>query len=190
MSQLKSNPRTNFIRPVDHPYIRYAGPYEDEYGNMWTVSILGLSEDVMSIMGERTFLLNAIPEEDHEAFQAHIDRVALLEKDREGHDNNDDGGVPQIPGLLVEIELKEIIRSDQQHVIQIEFDPKIWDNSHYWRIILNSPQQDFFFSFTATRGSVTWTSFMSRGGIQWDAIVTRVTGNPAQYDNKCAAFPV
>lgn len=189
MSKLDSNPRADSIVRVEY-LIRYAGPYQDDYGNSWRVSILGLAEDVMSIMGSRRFVINAIPEEDSAAFQAQMEQIYLLQRQEE-RTNNEEGNLLLMPGLEVEIELENIVRKGQKHAIQIQFDPEIRSHPHRWRIILNSPVAQFYFSFTEVQGSVSSSApSASSHGSRWETVVSRVSGNPAEYDCNCAAVRV
>lgn len=186
MSELSGNPKTDsIVRIEDH--IRYAGTYYDDYDNTWQVLIIGLLEDVMSIMDERKFMMRATPEEDEEAFHARMDQLLLLGNDLDLHPDIEDGASLQSPGLLVEVKLEEIARPGQKHVIQIEFDPEIRQESHLWRINLKRAQDDFTFDIRATQGSVSSTSSKFNAGAQWEATVVRETGNPAKYDMKSAA---
>ncbi len=186
MSELKNNPRTDSIVRIED-YIRYAGTYHDDYGNTWRVSILGLLEDVMSIMNERKFRMKATPEQDEEAFHAAMDQALLLGNDLDFSPDIEEDASLQLPGLRVEITLEEIAEPQQKHVIQIEFDPSIQENPHFWGINLNRPQDDFTFNIRATQGSVSSTSSKSNNGARWDAKVVRKSGNPAEYDMKSAA---
>lgn len=189
MSKFDSNSRTDSIVQVED-FIKYAGPYWDDYDNSWKVSISGQAEDVMSIMGRRRFVLNAIPEGDSPAFQAQMEQIYLLQRQEE-RTNNEEGNLLLMPGLEVEIELENIVRKGQKHAIQIQFDPEIRSKPHRWRIILNSPVAQFYFSFTEVQGSVSSSApSASSGGSRWETVVTRVSGNPAEYDCNCAAVRV
>jgi hypothetical protein len=142
----------------------------------------------MSIMHERRFVLNAIPEEDSARYHAQVEQAYLLQDDQ--HEEADNEVSPETLGLEVEVALEYLVRPDQKHAIQIEFDPAIYNLSHHWRIHLNSPQSNFHFVIRQKQGQVSLTKSASAGGAQWDATVSRVAGNPAQYDMKSAAYQV
>ena len=181
MSNLDSNSKTDgIVRDVE--YIRYTGQYLDDYENNWRVAISGKNDDVMSIMGERKFVLNAIPEEAVDAFEAQMKNAPLLGDDLDP--NIEDEGSVQFPGLLVEIWLEEVLRPDQQHLIQIEFDPSIGIDSppHKWEITLRKARTIFEPIVKISQGNVTWSSSNSQGGIIWRVTVEYSNGNPAKYD--------
>ena len=190
MSEPRPDPRARDEIVVVEHYIKYAGLYTDAYGNIWRVTIEGDFDDVMSIMGERKYVLNAIPEGESDAYQAQRDRKDQLELEeaQEGDVDSPAG----TPALVTEIELVYIKRPDEEHAIQIEFDPDIWSGGrpHKWRSILNQPQLSFFFRFDPKQGDIGVSQSKSNGGSQWDATVTWIAGNPARYNKECAAHRV
>lgn len=182
MSNLDTNPRADTI-VRDENYVRYAGPYFDEYDNTWSVVITGNTYDVESIVGERRFVINAIP----------ADQFFDIEDDaQEWQDSpEEDFGEAQenmeMPGLIVEIGLDHVSNPDQEHLIQIEFDPNIGNKPHVWVCKLNQPQVNFTFKIKQVQGTVTWSTSSFDGATRWQATVSRVSGNLTSYDMKSSA---